>query len=38
MDLRSGNEAYPRLKDEGTRGLERIRPYERIDVTITPAR
>ena len=38
MDLRSGNEAYPRLKDEGTRGLGRIRPYERIDVTITPAR
>jgi hypothetical protein len=38
MDLRSGNEAYPRLRDQETRGLERIRPYERIDVTITPAR
>ena len=38
IDLRSGNEAYPRLKDQETRGLERIRPYERIEVTVTPAR
>jgi GTP cyclohydrolase II len=38
MKLGSGNEVYPRQNDRATRGLERIRQYELIEVTVRAAR
>lgn len=35
MKLASGTEAYYRSGDEQTRGLDRIRPYEHIEVTVS---
>jgi hypothetical protein len=36
IGLRSRNEVYPRQREESTRPLEKIRPYERIEVLMAP--